>query len=90
MSREEIVVVTGFRPFRQFLLNPNWKAAQSLKLVGLGEKTHVCTKEVPVSYVKTQKIIAEIWKTLHPKFAVHLGVARASLACDLLTPIFTI
>ncbi|XP_034089479.1 pyroglutamyl-peptidase 1-like [Gymnodraco acuticeps] len=83
MSREEIVFVTGFGPFRQFLVNPNWKTAQSLKLVGLGEKTHVCTKEVPVSYVKTQKIIAEIWQTLHPKFAVHLGEARGSSVVSL-------
>ncbi|XP_063757897.1 pyroglutamyl-peptidase 1 isoform X2 [Eleginops maclovinus] len=78
MSGEEIVVVTGFGPFRQFLVNPSWKAAQGLKLVGLGEKTHVCNKEVPVSYVRTQQIITQIWQTLHPKFAVHLGVAKGS------------
>ncbi|XP_068578855.1 pyroglutamyl-peptidase 1 isoform X2 [Cebidichthys violaceus] len=78
MNGREIVVVTGFGPFRQFLLNPSWKAAQGLKLVGLGEQTEVSIKEVPVSYVKTLQIIAEIWQTLHPKFAVHLGVARGS------------
>ncbi|XP_026220901.1 pyroglutamyl-peptidase 1 [Anabas testudineus] len=68
---------SGFGPFRQFLENPSWKAAQGLKLVGLGEQI-VYIKEVPVSYVKTQQIIADIWKTLNPKFAVHLGVARGS------------
>ncbi|XP_045893319.1 pyroglutamyl-peptidase 1 [Micropterus dolomieu] len=78
MSGGEIVVVTGFGPFRQFLLNPSWKAAQGLKLVGLGEQTGVYIKELPVSYIKTQQIIAEIWQTLHPKFAVHLGVASGS------------
>ncbi|XP_074489143.1 pyroglutamyl-peptidase 1 isoform X1 [Sebastes fasciatus] len=78
MTGEEIVVVTGFGPFRQFLENPSWKAAQGLKLVGLGEQTDVSIKEVPVSYVKTQQVIAEIWQTLHPKLAVHLGVSRGS------------
>ncbi|XP_037624677.1 pyroglutamyl-peptidase 1 isoform X2 [Sebastes umbrosus] len=47
MTGEEIVVVTGFGPFRQFLVNPSWKAAQGLKLVGLGEQTDVSIKEVP-------------------------------------------
>ncbi|KAL7403097.1 hypothetical protein ABVT39_024412 [Epinephelus coioides] len=78
MSGSDIVVVTGFGPFRQFLVNPSWTAAQGLKLVGLGKGTDVYIKEVPVSYVKTQQIIAEMWQTLHPKFAVHLGVARGS------------
>uniref|UniRef100_UPI0037E97F5D pyroglutamyl-peptidase 1 n=1 Tax=Semicossyphus pulcher TaxID=241346 RepID=UPI0037E97F5D len=78
MSGGEVVVVTGFGPFRQFLVNPSWKAAQGVKSVGLGEQTDVYVKEVPVSYVKTQQIIAEIWQTLKPKFAVHLGVARGS------------
>ncbi|KAF1386671.1 hypothetical protein PFLUV_G00097290 [Perca fluviatilis] len=78
MNGGEVVVVTGFGPFRQFLVNPSWKAAQGLKLVGFGERTDIYIREVPVSYVKTQQVIAEIWQTLHPKFAVHLGVARGS------------
>lgn len=40
---------------------------KGLKLVGLGERIDVYNKEVPVSYVKTQQIVAEIWETLHPK-----------------------
>ncbi|KAE8296341.1 Pyroglutamyl-peptidase 1 [Larimichthys crocea] len=78
MDGGESVVITGFGPFRQFIVNPSWKAAQGLKLVGLGEGTDVYIKELPVSYVKTQQIISEIWQTLHPKLAVHLGVARGS------------
>uniref|UniRef100_A0A3Q3F5H1 Pyroglutamyl-peptidase I like n=1 Tax=Labrus bergylta TaxID=56723 RepID=A0A3Q3F5H1_9LABR len=38
----------GFGPFRQFLVNPSWKAAQELKLVGLGENTDIYIKELPV------------------------------------------
>ncbi|KAM9352444.1 pyroglutamyl-peptidase 1 [Symphorus nematophorus] len=78
MNGGDIVVVTGFGPFRQFIVNPSWEAAKGLKLVGLGERIDVYIKEVPVSYVKAQQVIGEIWQTLHPKFAVHLGVARGS------------
>ncbi|KAM6937319.1 pyroglutamyl-peptidase 1 [Xenentodon cancila] len=78
MNERELVVVTGFGPFRQFLVNPSWKAAQALKLAGLGKTSHVYTKELPVSYVATRQIITELWQTLQPKLAVHLGIARGS------------
>ncbi|KAG7521611.1 pyroglutamyl-peptidase 1-like [Solea senegalensis] len=76
MSGSETVVITGFGPFRQFWVNPSWRAAQDLKLCGLGERIEVHIKEIPVSYVQSQHVIAEIWQTLNPKFVVHLGVAR--------------
>ncbi|XP_043979634.1 pyroglutamyl-peptidase 1 isoform X2 [Gambusia affinis] len=78
MSDREIVVVTGFGPFRQFLVNPSWITAQGLKLAGMGQRIDVYIKELPVSYSSTQRIIAELWQTLKPKFAVHLGIARGS------------
>ncbi|XP_075998135.1 pyroglutamyl-peptidase 1 [Genypterus blacodes] len=78
MDGGETVVITGFGPFRQFLVNPSWRAAQGLKLAGLGERFGVYIKEIPVTYVKAQQIIEELWQTLKPKFAVHLGVSRGS------------
>uniref|UniRef100_A0A3P9K4F7 Pyroglutamyl-peptidase I like n=1 Tax=Oryzias latipes TaxID=8090 RepID=A0A3P9K4F7_ORYLA len=78
MNDRDRVVVTGFGPFKEFLVNPSWKAAQALKEAGLGEKFEVHSMEVPVSYVKTQQIITELWQSLKPKFAVHLGIARGS------------
>ncbi|XP_011474452.1 pyroglutamyl-peptidase 1-like [Oryzias latipes] len=78
MNDRDTVVVTGFGPFKEFLVNPSWKAAQALKEAGLGEKFEVHSMEVPVSYVKTQQIITELWQSLKPKFAVHLGIARGS------------
>ncbi|XP_017261508.1 pyroglutamyl-peptidase 1 isoform X2 [Kryptolebias marmoratus] len=47
MDEKETVVVTGFGPFRQFLENPSWKAAQGLKVAGLGERVDVYIKELP-------------------------------------------
>uniref|UniRef100_A0A3Q3F4W4 Pyroglutamyl-peptidase I like n=1 Tax=Labrus bergylta TaxID=56723 RepID=A0A3Q3F4W4_9LABR len=62
-----------FGPFRQFLVNPSWKAAQELKLVGLGENTDIYIKELPVSYHLT---LTSVFYLI--QFAVHLGIARGS------------
>ncbi|RVE71878.1 hypothetical protein OJAV_G00056250 [Oryzias javanicus] len=78
MNDRDIVVITGFGPFKEFLVNPSWTAAQALKEAGLGEKFHVHIRELPVSYVKTQQIITELWQRLKPKLAIHLGIARGS------------
>ncbi|KAM4618257.1 pyroglutamyl-peptidase 1 [Polymixia lowei] len=83
MENSEIVAVTGFGPFRQYFVNPSWKTAQGLKVAGLGQSMRVHVKELPVSYMKTQEIIAELWQTLNPKFAVHLGIARGCKAITL-------
>ncbi|XP_076589087.1 pyroglutamyl-peptidase 1 isoform X2 [Chaetodon auriga] len=48
MEGRETVVVTGFGPFRQFLVNPSWTAAQGLKVFGLGEQIDVYIKEFAV------------------------------------------
>lgn len=40
---------------------------KGLRSVGLGERIDVYIREIPVSYVKAQQIVAEIWETLHPK-----------------------
>lgn len=43
------------------------KWLQGLKLIGLGENVDVHVRELPVSYLKTQKVIGELWHTLNPK-----------------------
>ncbi|XP_028814249.1 pyroglutamyl-peptidase 1 isoform X2 [Denticeps clupeoides] len=65
----------GFGPFRRYLVNPSWKAAQGLKVEGLGEDVDVYIKEIPVSYSRAQQVLADLWEKVHPKFAVHLGIA---------------
>ncbi|XP_056621515.1 pyroglutamyl-peptidase 1 isoform X1 [Triplophysa dalaica] len=70
----EVVVVTGFGPFRQYVVNPSWEAAKGLKMVGLGVGTEVYIKEIPVSYSKSQQVVDEIWQMM-PKVVIHLGIA---------------
>ncbi|KAJ8417406.1 hypothetical protein AAFF_G00286330 [Aldrovandia affinis] len=84
MSQSDAVVaVTGFGPFRQYLINPSWQAAQHLKMMGLGKGVEVYIKELPVSYVKAQQLVAHIWETVNPKLAVHLGLAPQAKAVTL-------
>lgn len=51
-----------------FLKRPSF--LKGLKMVGLGERINIYVKELPVSYVKTQQIIAEIWKSFRPKVKI--------------------
>ncbi|KAJ8344149.1 hypothetical protein SKAU_G00314780 [Synaphobranchus kaupii] len=84
MSQSDaVVVVTGFGPFRQYLINPSWQAAQGLKMLGLGEGVDVYIKELPVSYAKAQQLVSRIWETVNPKLAIHIGIAPGSKAITL-------
>ncbi|XP_026859817.2 pyroglutamyl-peptidase 1 [Electrophorus electricus] len=74
-SKQDLVLVTEFGPFRQCLVNPSWEAAKGWKITGLGEGIEAQTAEIPVSYAKAQQILAEIWQNMKPKVAVHLGIA---------------
>ncbi|XP_066540324.1 pyroglutamyl-peptidase 1 isoform X1 [Hoplias malabaricus] len=74
-SQKELVVVTGFGPFRQHLVNASWEAAKGLKRAGLGEGTDIDIAEIPVSYAKARQALVEIWQRMKPKVAVHLGIA---------------
>uniref|UniRef100_A0A8C8J1I0 Pyroglutamyl-peptidase I like n=1 Tax=Oncorhynchus tshawytscha TaxID=74940 RepID=A0A8C8J1I0_ONCTS len=49
-----------FGPFREYLVNPSWQAAQGLEKVGLGENINIYIKEVPVSYIKSPQVIVGI------------------------------
>ncbi|XP_070291306.1 pyroglutamyl-peptidase 1 [Salvelinus sp. IW2-2015] len=70
-------------PFREYLVNPSWQAAQGLEKVGLGENMNIYIKEVPVSYIKSQQVIVGMWETVNPKFAIHLGIAPGSRGISL-------
>ncbi|XP_067276651.1 pyroglutamyl-peptidase 1 isoform X2 [Pseudorasbora parva] len=74
-TTSEIVVVTGFAPFRQYIVNLSWEAAKGLKVAGLGLGIDVQVMEIPVSYAKSQEVIDDIWQTMTPKVVIHLGIA---------------
>ncbi|XP_027017180.1 pyroglutamyl-peptidase 1 isoform X1 [Tachysurus fulvidraco] len=76
--KPELIVLTGFGPFRQYLVNQSWEAVKGLKRMGLGANIEIHIVEIPVCYSKAQQAIAEIWHNLKPKVAIHVGIASGT------------
>ncbi|GAA6093529.1 pyroglutamyl-peptidase 1 isoform X1 [Tachysurus ichikawai] len=76
--KPELIVLTGFGPFRQYLVNQSWEAVKGLKRMGLGANIQIHIVEIPVCYSKAQQDIAEIWQNLKPKVAIHVGIASGT------------
>ncbi|XP_055273697.1 pyroglutamyl-peptidase 1-like protein isoform X1 [Moschus berezovskii] len=81
-SQSGCVVVTGFGPFRQHLVNSSWEAVKELSKLGLGSDMEVelQTLQLPVDYREVKQRVARIWEDLQPQFVVHVGVDPAAKA----------
>ncbi|XP_061302686.1 pyroglutamyl-peptidase 1-like protein [Pezoporus flaviventris] len=77
-SNSSTVVVTGFGPFRQYLVNPSWEAVKELSKRGLGNNTDLRIMQLPVAYRKAKEQVFKIWTTLQPLLTVHVGLASAA------------
>ncbi|CAK6442466.1 unnamed protein product [Pipistrellus nathusii] len=80
--RPGCVVVTGFGPFRQHLVNSSWEAVKELSKLGLGRDAEVelRTLQLPVDYREVKRRVTRIWEDLQPQLAVHVGVDSAAKA----------
>ncbi|XP_019359566.1 PREDICTED: pyroglutamyl-peptidase 1-like protein isoform X2 [Gavialis gangeticus] len=83
-SNSNTVVVTGFGPFRQYLVNSSWEAVKELSKMGLGSDIDLQIVQLPVSYQKTKELVWKIWTTLQPLLTVHIGLASSSKAIIIL------
>ncbi|XP_043346064.1 pyroglutamyl-peptidase 1-like protein isoform X3 [Cervus canadensis] len=81
-SRSSCVVVTGFGPFRQHLVNSSWEAVKELSKLGLGSDMQIELQilQLPVDYREVKQRVARIWEDLRPQFVVHVGVDPAAKA----------
>ncbi|XP_036037587.1 pyroglutamyl-peptidase 1-like protein [Onychomys torridus] len=81
-SQSRCVVVTGFGPFRQHLVNSSWEAVKELSRLGLGEDTNIelRTLQLPVDYREVRRTLATIWEDLRPQLAVHVGMDTSTKA----------
>uniref|UniRef100_A0A8C6WBR5 Pyroglutamyl-peptidase I-like n=1 Tax=Nannospalax galili TaxID=1026970 RepID=A0A8C6WBR5_NANGA len=75
-SQSRCVLVTGFGPFRQHLVNSSWEAVKELSKLGLGMGTdlELRTLQLPVDYREVKERLTRIWEDFQPQFAVHVGV----------------
>ncbi|XP_036211564.1 pyroglutamyl-peptidase 1-like protein [Myotis myotis] len=80
--RPGCVVVTGFGPFRQHLVNSSWEAVKELSQLGLGSDAEVelRTLQLPVDYREVKRRVTRIWEDLQPRLTVHVGVDAAAKA----------
>nr|XP_023958665.1 pyroglutamyl-peptidase 1-like protein [Chrysemys picta bellii] len=79
-SNSNTVVVTGFGPFRQHLINSSWEAVKEMSKLGLGENIDLHIMQLPVSYQKAKELVCKIWGTPQPLLTVHIGLASSSKA----------
>ncbi|TFK13019.1 leucine-rich repeat and WD repeat-containing protein 1 [Platysternon megacephalum] len=63
-SNSNTVVVTGFGPFRQHLVNSSWEAVKVMSKLGLGENIDLHIMQLPVAYQKAKELVCKIWGTL--------------------------
>ncbi|XP_027809596.2 pyroglutamyl-peptidase 1-like protein [Marmota flaviventris] len=75
-SQSSCVVVTGFGPFRQHLVNSSWEAVKELSKLGLGTDMAVelRTLQLPVDYREAKQRVTRIWEDFQPQLAVHVGM----------------
>ncbi|KAM5171872.1 pyroglutamyl-peptidase 1-like protein [Mantella aurantiaca] len=79
-SNLNLVVVTGFGPYRNYLVNSSWEAVKELAKLGLDFDVHLEILELPVKYTEVEKRIRKIWAKLQPKLSVHVGMMASSKA----------
>ncbi|KAM4678390.1 pyroglutamyl-peptidase 1-like protein [Discoglossus pictus] len=82
-SSSNLVVVTGFGPYRNYIVNSSWQAVKELSKLGLGENVELQVMEFPVMYSEVKKRVSRIWTDLQPQLCVHVGMASSSKAITL-------
>eukprot|EP00072_Mus_musculus_P066125 XP_017167888.1 PREDICTED: pyroglutamyl-peptidase 1-like protein isoform X3 [Mus musculus] len=81
-SQSRCVVVTGFGPFRQHLVNSSWEAVKELSKLGLGVDTDIelRTLQLPVDYREVKRRLTTIWEDFQPQLVVHVGMDSSAKA----------
>ncbi|XP_044244313.2 pyroglutamyl-peptidase 1-like protein isoform X2 [Ursus arctos] len=81
-SQPSCVVVTGFGPFRQHLVNSSWEAVKELSKLGLNSdvKVELRILQLPVDYREVKQRVTRIWEDLRPQLAVHIGMDASAKA----------
>ncbi|XP_021047321.2 pyroglutamyl-peptidase 1-like protein [Mus pahari] len=80
-SQSRCVVVTGFGPFRQHLVNSSWEAVKELSKLGLGVDTDIelRTLQLPVDYREVKRRLTTIWEEFQPQeglMVIHPGLVH--------------
>ncbi|KAM6918298.1 pyroglutamyl-peptidase 1-like [Xenentodon cancila] len=75
MTSRKKVLVTGFEPFGEHVVNSSWVAVQELERLGLGDAVDLYVCELPVEYQAIWSRLPSLWKEHQPELVVHVGVS---------------
>ncbi|KAF7665488.1 hypothetical protein LDENG_00141320 [Lucifuga dentata] len=75
MANKKKVIVTGFEPFGEHVVNSSWVAVQELEQLGVGDAVDLYVCEIPVEYQAVQNLLPSLWKQHQPQLVVHVGVS---------------
>ncbi|XP_075711698.1 pyroglutamyl-peptidase 1-like protein [Rhinoderma darwinii] len=82
-NNPNLIVVTGFGPYRNYFINSSWESVKELAKLGLGDHVQLKILELPVKYSEVERKITWIWKELQPQLSVHVGMRSSSKAIAL-------
>ncbi|XP_076635615.1 pyroglutamyl-peptidase 1 [Colletes latitarsis] len=75
-----IVIVTGFGPFGNHVINASWEAVKELSKLHADSRelrdVKLIIKEIPVSYDDVASYVPELWKEYNPTVILHVGVSQ--------------
>ncbi|XP_044736591.1 pyroglutamyl-peptidase 1 isoform X2 [Chrysoperla carnea] len=76
-SKKDVVLVTGFGPFRFHEVNASWEAVKLLQDYN-NDKFSIITEQIPVEYQAVDSKLPILWSKLNPKLVVHVGVSHVA------------
>ncbi|CAK9799556.1 Pyroglutamyl-peptidase 1 [Anthophora plagiata] len=80
ISEKYTVLVTGFGPFDNHVINASWEAVKELNKLCTNSKEmndmKVIAKEIPVSYEDVAMYIPKLWEEYKPTLVLHVGVSH--------------
>ncbi|XP_003707954.2 pyroglutamyl-peptidase 1 [Megachile rotundata] len=79
IAPKKTVLITGFGPFNNHIVNASWEAVKELnKLCAISKElknVEVIVKEISVSYEDVANYVPKLWEKYKPTLVLHVGVS---------------
>ena len=71
----QTVLLTGFEPFDQDLINPSWEASRQLDGVRLSEDVHIVARRLPCAFATAGACLTRLIAEFDPVMVIATGLA---------------
>ncbi|WP_421555297.1 pyroglutamyl-peptidase I [Pseudomonas kitaguniensis] len=71
----QTVLLTGFEPFDQDVINPSWEAVRRLEGVQLGEGVQIVARRLPCTFATAGECLTRLIAELNPAMVIATGLA---------------